>query len=94
MTPRRLTFRRLTLRRDPGPMDCAAVAEVVQRFVDGELDEVRGARVDEHLAHCTWCADDAAELVRLKAALARGTDAPPGAAERLRALGEELLRRR
>lgn len=72
------------------PVDCAAVAAVIQRYLDGELPG--GAeQVAAHLEACPDCEIEAATYQRLKAALVRpADDIDPAVLERLRSFGAEL----
>ena len=70
-------------------MDCVSCREVVQRYIDGELDD---GQVVEFQQHLSFCADCAAELQGIAAA--RGVlqatrevmvDVPAGFADRVMA---------
>ncbi len=89
-------WRRLT-RRDgepasiEGPVDCAAVASVIQRYLDGEL-EGGADEIAAHLDACRACGLEAATYDRIKAALAAPADddVDPAVLDRLRAFGAGL----
>lgn len=86
----RLTRRGAEPDRVAHPVDCAAVAAVIQRYLDGEL--LGGAEeVAAHLEACPDCEIEAATYQRLRAALARpADDIDPEVLERLRRFGTEL----
>lgn len=72
-------------------LSCRQVAKVLQRHLDGEIDETTAARVAGHLEACRRCGLEASVYERLKASLARcapAVDAEP--LERLRRFGAEL----
>src|SRR5262249_53566693 len=73
-------------------LSCARVHQVLDAYVDGELDPATVAELDEHLASCTACAALRAERLALGAeirAAAAYHPAPPG----LRATIERSLPR-
>jgi len=73
-------------------LSCARVHQVLDAYVDGELDPATVAELDEHLASCTACAALRAERLALGAeirAAAAYHPAPPG----LRAAIERSLPR-
>lgn len=79
--------RRLPSRR------CLHVRRVVQTYLDGELDERTASVVAEHLDECRRCGMEADAFQAITAAIARSAaKAEPAAVERLRRLGEELVR--
>ncbi|MEX2625902.1 MAG: zf-HC2 domain-containing protein [Ilumatobacteraceae bacterium] len=89
MTRLRALFRR---RRD-APLDCHAVAEQLQEYLDGEIDADTADRIAEHLEVCRACGLEAETYERIKAALqARRSDVPADSVERLREFGERLAR--
>jgi predicted anti-sigma-YlaC factor YlaD len=80
------------LRRDR-PMDCHQVAKVLQRYLDGQLDSRRAARLAGHLEDCKRCGLDADTYERIKRSLAeRRATVPPDSLARLREFGERLAR--
>jgi anti-sigma factor RsiW len=70
---------------------CRQAGRLLQSYLDGELDEVTARRVAGHLEDCRRCGLEAATYTAIKSALARRGTVPPGAAERLRVFGEDLL---
>ena len=39
-----------------GPIECAAVRDQIERYVDGELDAVQCDAIERHCASCEACA--------------------------------------
>ena len=76
-----------------GQLTCAEVAEVLQSYLDDELDDHTARKGHDHLEHCRRCGMEAHIYEELKAALQRG---PDGLSEepvrRLREFGERLAR--
>ncbi len=75
-------------------MDCVSCREVIQRYIDGELDD---GQVVEFQAHLSFCADCAAELQGIAAArtVLHATrevtvDVPAGFADRVMTAVEAL----
>jgi anti-sigma factor RsiW len=59
--------------------DCHDVAEVLQSFLDGQLDHRDHELVAEHLRHCERCGIEAATVRRVIDAIRRQRAAlPPG----------------
>ncbi len=81
------------LRGRPGGLSCRQVAQVLQTYLDAELDEEAVQKVAAHLDACRRCGLEAETYQALKASLRRR---PEGMAEetiaRLRAFGESLAR--
>ncbi len=76
-----------------GRMRCMATMRVLQRYLDGALDEVAARRVAEHLEDCRRCGLEAEVYQEIKTALGeRGRALDPRAIERLRHFGEQLAR--
>lgn len=72
-------------------MDCHEVGELLQHFLDGELDASRAARIAEHLDDCRRCGLEAEAYEQIKASLAaRRPDVPAESLERLREFGRRL----
>jgi anti-sigma factor RsiW len=84
-------LRRLFGRRTQ--LSCHQVAEVLQTYLDDELDEASAAKVAAHLEDCRRCGLEAETYEALKTSLHRGAagvgDAPVA---RLREFGERLAR--
>jgi anti-sigma factor RsiW len=70
---------------------CVHVARVLQRYLDGDLDEPTRARVAGHLAVCRRCGLDEAAYRDIKASLAlHGDTVPAEQIDRLRAFAATL----
>lgn len=73
------------------PMSCRQVAEVLQRYLDAEVDDLTARRIARHLEECRRCGMELAVYQEIKASLSRsdqGVD--EDALERLRRFGERL----
>ena len=74
-------------------MSCYQVGQVLQTYLDGELDDDAARRLVAHLEDCRRCGLGAATYEALKSSLRRG---PVGLADepvtRLREFGERLAR--
>ncbi len=82
---------RLFGRPESGPMDCQQVGEILQHYLDGELDEHRSTRIAAHLEDCRRCGLEAEAYEQIKASLAsRRPDVPADSVERLREFGRRL----
>lgn len=70
---------------------CKEVAGVLQRYLDGELDDLRTRQVERHLIDCLRCGMAAETYTEIKRSLRRAAGPVPAEAlERLRAFTEEL----
>ncbi|MGH9055653.1 MAG: zf-HC2 domain-containing protein [Acidimicrobiales bacterium] len=70
---------------------CMAMMRVLQRYLDGALDEKSADRVATHLEACRRCGLEAETYQQIKVALAdHGHRIDPRAVERLRRFGEQL----
>lgn len=79
------------MRRREREATCAEVAQVLQRYPDGDVDDLMARRVHRHLEHCRRCGLELETYQAIKAAVARrGESVDPDAIERLRAFGERL----
>lgn len=75
------------------PLDCAAVGELLQHYLDHELDARRARLIAAHLDDCRRCGLEAETYERIRATLAAQRDAVPDeTVERLRAFGRGLIR--
>lgn len=84
---------RLLGRGDPGGIDCHQVGEVLQHYLDGEIDDQRARQIEAHLEDCRRCGMEAETYTEIKAALAtRRAEMPAEPVERLRDFGERLAR--
>lgn len=81
---------RRRLRRPSSVLSCREVGRVLQRFLDGDADELTARRVRRHLDACRRCGLEASTYEEIKAALGRTGTIDHQAAERLRAFGEQL----
>ena len=78
-------------RPGPGEASCMQVGRVLQRYLDGHVDDVTAQRVSRHLDHCRRCGLESETYRAIKDAVARRASAvDPAAVERLRAFGERL----
>ncbi|MGH9247216.1 MAG: anti-sigma factor family protein [Acidimicrobiales bacterium] len=79
-------------RRSERPMNCMQVGRRLQRYLDGEVDDLTARRIMRHLEDCRRCGMEAATYTEISASLARrGTDVPDDALARLRSFGERLI---
>ena len=83
------------LRRTPvadRPLSCREVGKVLQRYLDGHVDEVTAEKVAEHLEDCRRCGLELTVYSEIKASLARQSpEVPETALVRLRRFGEQLI---
>lgn len=71
--------------------ECMRVAEVLQRHLDGAIDDATAAEIQAHLDACRDCGLEADAYFRLKVALAeRGRVTDDEAVDRLRAFVDRL----
>lgn len=85
-----MRFFRFTNRR---PMQCDEVGKLLQHYLDGHLDERRGARLAAHLEDCRRCGLEANTYERIKGSLAeRRGPVPAESLARLREFGERIAR--
>lgn len=89
---RTMTFGRWPAVRPGDALSCPEVGRVLQRFLDGEIDD--GAETEmlsEHLEACKRCGLEADTYRKIKDSLAsRCVPVPPESVERLRQFGKEL----
>lgn len=79
-------------RRPERPMNCRQVGRRLQRYLDGDLDDLTARRILRHLEDCRRCGMEAAAYTEIKASLARRSgDVPHDALARLREFGERLI---
>lgn len=83
-------FTRIRRRRLAMRMSCAQVGEVLQQYLDGELDPASTPLVEAHLELCRRCGLEASIYSDVKAALAHQGELPQDALERLREFGERI----
>lgn len=78
-------------RRRANEASCAEVAQALQSYLDGQVDDVTAQRVRHHLDRCRDCGLEAETYLVIKDALARQRSSiDPDAVERLRAFGQGL----
>ncbi|MFP3899729.1 MAG: zf-HC2 domain-containing protein [Acidimicrobiia bacterium] len=76
------------------PLSCREVGKVLQRYLDGHVDELTAEKVAEHLEDCRRCGLEVTVYTEIKASLARHSpELPETALVRLRRFGEELIHR-
>ena len=87
-----MRLKRRFWRRNTTELNCKEVGQVLQAFLDGELDDADAPLVAAHLDDCRMCGLESASYDRIKAALAQPMPegADPEAIERLRAFGRDL----
>jgi anti-sigma factor RsiW len=80
-------------RTPPGGMNCHEVGELLQRYLDEEIDADRARRIEEHLEECRRCGMEAETYDRIKATFAaHRPEVPADSIARLRDFGERLAR--
>lgn len=83
---------RLFHRSTDRPLSCRQVGRLLQRYLDGDVDDLTARRIMRHLEDCRRCGMEAAAYTEIKASLARRGDQVPGeTVQRLREFGEQLL---
>ena len=84
-------MRLLGRKRGDAELTCRQVGQVLQSFLDGELDTPTVEQVDRHLELCRRCGMESDVYRQIKVSLARaGGDVPELALRRLRHFGEQL----
>jgi anti-sigma factor RsiW len=79
-------------RRADRPLNCHQVGRRLQRYLDGEIDELMARRIMHHLEDCRRCGMEAAAYTEIKASIARrGEDLPDDTVARLRSFGQRLI---
>jgi anti-sigma factor RsiW len=72
-------------------LTCPEVARLLQRYLDGEIDDVMAQRIARHLDHCRRCGLEAETYSAIKRSLrAHRADVPPEALERLQSFARQL----
>ena len=72
-------------------MSCRQVGEVLQAYLDCEVDDLTTRRIAHHLKDCRRCGMELAVYQEIKATLARHGGAVDGdALDRLRSFGDRL----
>ena len=73
------------------PLTCPEVGRLVQRYLDGEINEVKAQRISRHLDDCRRCGLKAETYSAIKQSLRRQrTDVPADVIERLRVFCQQL----
>ena len=73
------------------PLMCPEVGRLLQRYLDGEIDELKAQRIARHLEDCRRCGMKAETYVAIKRSLhEHRPSVPADTVERLRAFGERL----
>ena len=62
--------------REKRPMGCMKVGRLLQRYLDGVLDEPRSLRLAAHLEDCRRCGLEAQTYERIKASLSANGHGP------------------
>lgn len=71
---------------------CHVVAARLQEYLDHEIDDLTARRIRRHLKACRRCGLESEVYTEIKRALAgRAVVTDPGALDRLRAFGRELV---
>jgi anti-sigma factor RsiW len=84
---------RLLGRTPPGGMSCHQVGEVLQQYLDGQIDSERAGRIEAHLDECRRCGMEAETYERIKTTLAeQRPEVPAESVDRLREFGQRLAR--
>ncbi|MPY91853.1 MAG: zf-HC2 domain-containing protein [Acidimicrobiia bacterium] len=73
-------------------MNCMQVGRRLQRYLDGEVDDLTARRILRHLEDCRRCGLEVVAYTAIKASLARRDDVPSDVLVRLRQFAEQLLR--
>jgi len=76
-------------------MTCVAACELIESYLDGELDPSLKAEVEDHLATCSSCAEKQARVHQLQMDIrthAPRYDPPPGLERRVRAALSEAVK--
>lgn len=73
------------------PLSCREVGKLLQRYLDGEVDDQSARKVGEHLEDCRRCGLEVEVYGEIKAALARQAPTLPATTlRRLRVFGDQL----
>lgn len=86
-------FTKLFGRRSNGQLDCHAVGELLQQYLDHEIDDERGRLISAHLEDCRRCGLEADTYEHIKETLAaQRADVPQDSVDRLRDFSRGLIR--
>ena len=73
------------------PLMCPEVGRLLQRYLDGEIDELKAQRIARHLEDCRRCGMKAETYLAIKRSLREhGPSVPTETVDRLRAFAERL----
>ncbi len=72
-------------------LSCHQVAEVLQSYLDGEVDDLTGRRIAHHLEDCRRCGLELDVYRSIKQSLATRADVDDASLERLRGFGRRIL---
>ncbi|MDH3293200.1 MAG: zf-HC2 domain-containing protein [Acidimicrobiia bacterium] len=61
---------RRILDRLRGSLSCSEVLEVIQSYIDGEIDDATARKVATHLDHCHPCVNEERAYLQIKNSLA------------------------
>lgn len=76
----------------PDGLSCAEVMEVLQAYLDGEVDAETARKVAEHLDRCDMCDDESEVFRNIKHSLAsRNEPVDPDVMANLRAFSDRLV---
>ncbi len=79
-------------RRPNDQLDCHTVGELLQQYLDDELDDVRSRLIAAHLEDCLRCGLEADTYEQIKRTLAnRRAEVPEESIARLREFGRGLI---
>lgn len=78
-------------KRPERPARCREVGRVLQRYLDGEVDDLTARRVARHLEDCLRCGMAAETYAEIKRSLARRGEVDHETVGRLKAFGEHLV---
>ena len=84
----RLRRRRVLGQR--GPLDCAAVAAVLQEHLDGELSDDMASRVNDHLEACSRCGLERDTYLAIKDSVARSQRPDQEVLDRLQVFADSV----
>ena len=79
-------------KRKPGGLSCGEVMEVLQSYLDGEIDAETANKVSGHLDQCVDCDLEAGVYDRIRSSLAARTEpVDAGVLQNLEAFSQRLM---
>lgn len=72
-------------------LSCRQVGEVLQAYLDAEVDDLTARRIAHHLEECRRCGMELEVYRTIKSRLARDGEVDREAFDRLRRFGEQLV---